>query len=87
MTNVTGYCIDIIKTPTHISSTGYTYISGATISVGTTSVYTSSNGYFNASGVDATVTTIIVANSRYKTTEVGVTSSALIGVWQNTGYI
>lgn len=86
MVSVTGYVIDIIHTPTHISSTGYTYISGAAISVGTTSVYTSSNGYFVASGIDTTVATIVVAFPRYETTEVATTSAAQINVWQNKGY-
>lgn len=86
MTNVTGYIVDIIKTPTHISSTGYTYISGAAVYVGSAYELTSSNGYFNVSGVDTTVATVIVKFSRYETTEVATTSAAQINVWQNKGY-
>ena len=86
MTNVTGYVVDIVKTSTYISSTGYTFLSGATVSVGSVSTTTSSNGYFNATGVDTTVDTIVIAFPRYVTTEVAVTSAAQINVWQNKGY-
>jgi hypothetical protein len=84
--NVTGYVVDIIKTSTHISSDGYTYISGAVVTVGSLSNTTNSTGYFNVSGVDTTVETIVVEYPRYETTEVVISGAALIAVWKNKGY-
>jgi glycine cleavage system aminomethyltransferase T len=86
MTNITGYVIDIIKTPAGATSGGYAYISGATVSVGIISNTTSSTGYFNVSGVDTTVETIVVEYPRYETTEVTISGAALVAVWKNKGY-
>lgn len=85
MTNVTGYVVDIIKTSTHISSVGYTYLSGATVTIGNVSNVTS-GGYFNVSGIDPTIATVVVTYPRYATTEVATTSAALIAVWKNKMY-
>jgi hypothetical protein len=84
--NVTGYVVDIIKTSTHISSDGYTYISGAVVTVGNLSNTTSSNGYFNVSGVDTTIATVTVVFPRYEITTVGTTSGGVLAVWKNHGY-
>lgn len=86
MTNVTGYVIDIVQSSTHISSVGYTYLSGATVTVGLVSDTTSGNGYFNVSGVDTTISTVVVTYPRYETTEVATASSAIVAVWKNKGY-
>ena len=83
--NVTGYVIDIIKTPTGATSGGYAYVSGATVSVGSVS-NTTSGGYFNVSGVDTTVETVVVEYPRYEITEVVISGAALIAVWKNKGY-
>jgi len=85
--NVTGYVIDVMKTSTHISSVGYTYISGATVSVGTTSTTTSANGYFNVSGADPTVANIVVTFPKYMTVEIPKTNAALIAMWKNKYYL
>lgn len=87
MTNVTGYVVDIIKTPVDISSAGYTFMSGATVNAGSVYNITSSNGYFNVSGVDPAVLTVVVTYPRYETAEIGITSAAQINVWQSKGYI
>jgi hypothetical protein len=85
MTNIAGFVIDIVHTPTGATSGGYAYISGATVAIGNVSNMTS-GGYFNVSGVDTTAETIVVEYPRYETTEVVISGAALIAVWKNKGY-
>lgn len=86
MVSITGYAVDVVHSSTHISSTGYIYLNGATVYLGSDSGLVSSNGFFTVTLSDPTVSTTVVKYPRYEITEVAITSSTIINVWQNKAY-